>query len=347
MFDHDDCGSVTEAALRTAGHDDQSTTATTSHRMCDVDGIVRIASLLLRPRQEPMVAANPLDHHRHKSMTVFPAAPTCFERLRSRTGVDGRIAALVGHRLPLSEFDPNRLGGLRRRFPWALGAVETIEADLLQNDRRSLGPYLIWGAPGIGKSEFAACLCECLNAAWGGVAARSATPDCLIGGPSDSMMPEPIRLIIEAGVANPVIVVDGLDRVADGSRLPENLIDLIDHPGRRHHRNAWLDGSVDLSAVSWIVVVNTPARLPASLRDVLTPIRFPPPGPRDAAGLVTALWRDAIAGLDSIDVIDLPAADEMAAIAGLWAENGAPSIRALKRIVRRWIALRDRGAVRH
>lgn len=341
MFDSDDNGSRFDF-----GWHDGRPGRSAYGRLClrgGTERIARIATMVLRqsapqhagpqhaapaPRPgraeslpAPAIGGSP---HRHDQARRVPPVP------RLPEGGECRL-------------DPAGFDALRRRFPWALDQIAVIEADLLAADRRRLGPYLLSGPAGIGKSEFATGLCRMLGARWTHIAAATAAANCLTVSAASPVE----QLIAETGIVNPIVVVDDLDRIRPQSRLAGALTALADRWSLDNRGLARSARETTLAKVSWIAVAADPGGLPRSLRDVFTPIRFPAPRLQDAPSLIVALWRETLAGRDAHGLVDLPAQDEIVAIAGLWQTTGAPSIRPLRRIVQRWIARRDRAAIRH
>ena len=85
-----------------------------------------------------------------------------------------------------------------------------------------------------------------------------------------------IEEICSAGVADPVIMLEGLDLTGQGSdRAVESALTAILDPGRNHNFvDRYLGVPFDLSGVVFIVTAADSENIPASLRDSLEIIRF-------------------------------------------------------------------------
>ena len=77
----------------------------------------------------------------------------------------------------------------------------------------------------------------------------------------------------EAGVNNPVFILEAIDRVEQEDA--EALLGVLD-PGRRTaFRDAYVDVAFDLSAVLWIVTATDAGAIPEPVRKLLTVVELP------------------------------------------------------------------------
>ncbi len=167
-------------------------------------------------------------------------------------------------------------------FPYAAAAIDPMLTDLITRKYVKLRPTLLVGDPGCGKSRFARRLGEEL----GVYVARvdGATLDGAFGGTSrrfNSTEPcFPIRALAQAKQANPLIVLDELEKAAtnrrDG-RLWDVLLGFLERETARRYHDPALQTDFDLSFPSYVFTSNSLADLPAPLLDRLRVINFPKP----------------------------------------------------------------------
>lgn len=171
---------------------------------------------------------------------------------------------------------------LLAEFPYAASAIDPILMDVVARKYVKLRSTLLVGEPGCGKSRFARRLGEeiglyvaridgaSLDGAFGGTSRRyNSTEPCF-----------PIRALAQAKQANPLIVLDELEKAAtnrrDG-RLWDILLAFLEpETARRYHDHA-LQMEFDLSFPSYVFTSNSRGDLPAPLQDRLRVIEFPQP----------------------------------------------------------------------
>ena len=140
------------------------------------------------------------------------------------------------------------------------------------------------GPSGVGKTAMARALAAALGrgfvevslaglrdaAAIRGIARPrpDAAPGCLVRGLRQLGVPA------ERKSANPVVVLDRLDQLAEGPAA-DALLDALD-PDRNHvFRDHYLGLAIDLSAVTWLATAADAERVPGTLRDRLDVISLP------------------------------------------------------------------------
>lgn len=136
--------------------------------------------------------------------------------------------------------------------------LEYLSTRILQNQAQiqtNSQALLLTGLAGTGKTTFAKAIAESLGRpfvriAFGGIS----TVLDLRGQSRLNPEAEPgaiIKSLISAGVRNPVILLDELDRIADANRgqIMGHLLELLDPQQNNHYTDSYIDYPVDLSNV--------------------------------------------------------------------------------------------------
>jgi hypothetical protein len=232
-------------------------------------------------------------------------------------------------------------------FPYAQNVIDTVLADLIGRPTVLVRPILIWGEPGAGKSLLARRIAECLRVfCWRTDASRS---DAVFSGTdrrwSSAEPCHPFLAIARARHANPIVLLDELDKPSTGNRadvgrLWDCLLNFLEAETSIRYPDPFFQTNVDLSQISYLATANSVAGLPRPLLDRMRVINLPLPSRDHLDALLPAVIADLARerGLDASWFATLDG-EEHAAIASAW--NGG-SVRNLRRLVE--VILRDRDA---
>ena len=232
-------------------------------------------------------------------------------------------------------------------FPYAQNVIDTVLADLIGRPTVLVRPILIWGEPGAGKSLLGRRIAECLRVfCWRTDASRS---DAVFSGTdrrwSSAEPCHPFLAIARARHANPMVLLDELDKPstgnrADTGRLWDCLLNFLEPETSIRYPDPFFQTNVDLSQISYLATANSVAGLPRPLLDRMRVINLPLPSRDHLDALLPAVIADLARerGLDASWFATLDG-EEHAAIASAW--NGG-SVRNLRRLVE--VILRDRDA---
>ncbi len=223
-----------------------------------------------------------------------------------------RFESLVGKQLALAGVaDPDRIERrLRWAAPWLDQVIDVlkrrVEATLLGWGGVSFPPMLLVGPPGAGKSWFAQKIGEALGLPTLVISAAGSMDNMALKGTArgwNSARPGlPIEFIAQHQVANPLIVVDEIDKVSEAQRNG-NMLDTLHQLTEPENARQWVDefllGRCDLSRVSWVATANATTKIPASLLSRFQVIRVEGPDLSHRSAMLHSVLKEVSSELDS------------------------------------------------
>ena len=183
-----------------------------------------------------------------------------------------RLAGMVPVRTMADEAAADELAAsLHAEFPWMGAATTAVWHAIRRCARRGrpigFGPLLLVGPPGIGKTAWACALSEALDLPHCVIDAGQGLSSMALAGTargwSGQQPGRPLQTVMSSGIANPVIVVDEVDkevvqRTASGISLAfqSSLLGLMEPGSARNWQCPYYRIGVDMSHMSWVLTAN-------------------------------------------------------------------------------------------
>jgi len=250
--------------------------------------------------------------------------------------IDG--VALRRFRLDIDEI----VAALRKEFPWFAALIDDIESEWRLAGGMGRGwihvrPILLHGPPGIGKSRFVARLAELSGTGHGFLSVAGSSDNRQLAGTaagwSTAMPSWPAQMMLKHGCANPILMVDELDKTSEerrNGRVIDTLLTMIEPETGRMWNDECLGGALDLTHVSWLMCANDLSLIDPTLRSRVRCIAVDGPDVSNFTALYQRMLTD-IACEFGTDPALLPALADPAVAALAEGFEQTRSIRRLRR----------------
>jgi ATP-dependent Lon protease len=172
------------------------------------------------------------------------------------------------------------------------------------NDSIELPPMLLLGEPGIGKTHFARKLADLLGTGFGFVPMSSLTAGWVLSGASSQWKnAKPGKVFdtfLNGDYANPVIVVDELDKAAsDGQYDPLGaLYELLELDTATRFVDEFVEVPIDASGAVWLATANDASRIPEPVLNRMAVYEIDAPDEAGARRIAQTLYGEIRNGHD-------------------------------------------------
>lgn len=166
------------------------------------------------------------------------------------------------------------------------------------SDGLEVTPMLLLGAPGIGKTHFARQLADLLGTGMNLVPMSSMTAGWLLSGASaqwkGARPGKVFEALIEGEYANPVIVVDEIDKAASDVQYDPlgALYALLEHDTAQAFTDEFADVAVDASQVIWVTTANDERGIPEPILNRMNVFEVQPPTLEQAHAIAQRLYQN-------------------------------------------------------
>ena len=242
---------------------------------------------------------------------------------------------------------------LHAEFPHAVAAVDHLLRGLHEGKPARMKPVLLVGPPGSSKSRLIRRLGDLLSIGVYRFDGGSSSDGVGYGGTprgwSESTPAVPTRAVQQFWIANPIVMVDEIEKASLNPRngaLWSVLLGHLERETAARFRDVALDSEIDLSWVSHVATANSTDPLPAPLKDRYRIVRVPAPTLQHLPSLAASVMRDLAAEDEARAGDDPIAGDELDVIGKAWKKAGF-SMRSLQKIVAATLEARDSNAMRH
>jgi len=262
---------------------------------------------------------------------------------------------LLGEALPLVV--ARDVVGVRARlhaeYPHATKVIDQMLRDVREDKPVRLTPTILLGSAGTGKSRLVRRISEELGGLYVLRHDCAGSHDGMFSGSpkawSSSQASVPAKAILQARQANPIVMLDEIEKAGSGTyngRLWDSLVPFLERETSARYRETGLDTELALHWCSYLATANSVEGLPGPLLDRFRILRVPAPTLEHLPALAAQVMRD-LARHDEDRLHDEPlAGDELAVIGRAWRAERF-SMRKLQRIVAATLEVRDACARRH
>ena len=212
-----------------------------------------------------------------------------------------------------------RIARMRTDMPNLSKVIDRIEAccalSAFAREPLRIPPLLLVGPPGVGKTHFAKCVADMLGAPSFVYALESAETVSVLTGSEkhwwNSETGQLFKLVVQSDFANPVIVLDELDKISSGNHYkPANALHaVLERATARHLRDKCIDLVFDASYVVYIATANRLSPIEASLVSRFELFHVEAPGPRAAVAIARAVGQQVLQELKLTRRFDKPAGE--------------------------------------
>jgi ATP-dependent Lon protease len=241
----------------------------------------------------------------------------------------------------IPEIEPDLIEGivtaLRRRFPNFRNVIDHLETELSlamasTPEAFRLGPILLHGSPGVGKTAFSMAFAKMMGVGFDRISAAGMQGSFELVGTSshwaNSGPGKVFNLVAGGNYASPVLVIDEIDKVASDERYPivPALLELLEPVSARDFMDQSMGLRFDASKIISIATANDLSSVPGPLLSRLHAIEVSTPTIQERRYISVTIFDQTVKGLILELAIQDDALDHLAT---------APiDIRAIGRLVR-------------
>jgi len=236
---------------------------------------------------------------------------------------------------------------LNNEFPWfrvlTKKLMSSLQIRLLGKGDFYIPPILILGEPGIGKTSYILRFSQLMEVPFRTLSFAGKTDNRDLSGTargwSTGHPSMPIALINEHKIANPIIMIDEVEKSGGSDhngRVVDSLLNLFEPTSAKRSFDEYLCGNCDFSRISWICTANSVQQMPNTLLSRLDIVNVPKPKSEHYPAII----KKSIATFfddNNIHTSHLPVIEEAD---WRWFQKYYSSPRMVKRAVYKWLSYR-------
>lgn len=230
------------------------------------------------------------------------------QRNESLASFYDRMKKLGGTRFVVKPSRADSLDPLHERCPNFGEVIDDLKKAMALavsgNEPVSFAPMLLLGEPGIGKTHFAKALAEHLGTGYQFVSMSSLTAGWILSGASaqwnHAKAGKVASTLVGGEVANPVIVLDEVDKSGGDSRYDPMgpLYELFEQDTARRFRDEFVDVEMDASHILWVTTANDERGIPEPILNRMNVYAVPRPDADESFLIACRLYREIVAAHD-------------------------------------------------
>ena len=225
--------------------------------------------------------------------------PSSNEALRT---VYEKMLRIGGQRFTVKPSTMPSMDELFEELPNFTEVLEDIRRQLAlcidSSDPVELPPVLLLGEPGIGKTHFARRVAQLLGTGFGFVPMSSLTAGWILSGASsqwkNAKPGKVFETFLHGDYANPVMVVDEIDKAADGGQYDPlgALYGLLESATATQFVDEFVEIPIDASGAVWFATANDAARIPEPILNRMNVYEIDPPDAAGSARIARTIYRE-------------------------------------------------------
>jgi len=167
-------------------------------------------------------------------------------------------------------------------------------------DFLELTPMLLLGPPGVGKTHFAKQIADLLGTGMNLVPMSSMTAGWLLSGSSSqwrgSRPGKVFEALVEGKYANPVIVVDEIDKASSDAQYDPlgALYSLLEHDTAQNFVDEFAEVSIDASQVIWFTTANDETHIPSPILNRMNVFEIETPDLEAARKIASRMYKSIL-----------------------------------------------------